>query len=91
MKWASGSPAKQEATVPAGVCRVILDNFSLFNHEPDITPPNHSVGPKHLLQCMRQEKDPFPPGLPDVCQNVGLMLHMGSVQLLEHPFNGVFF
>jgi hypothetical protein len=51
--------SKQQAAMAANVLRVILNNLTVHHHSAHILLCNHSIGPRHLPDGMREEQE-FP-------------------------------
>ena len=57
MDWALPvSKPKKQATVPSGILRIVLDDFSFGYNTPDLCSADHTIRPQHLTQCVRKEK-----------------------------------
>ena len=60
MDWAIlVSKPKKQATVPPGILRIVLDDFSFGYNTPDFCSADHTIRTQHLTQCVRKEKKPL--------------------------------
>jgi hypothetical protein len=54
---------------------IVFYDQALFNNSSDLRSADHSVGPQHLLHCVRQKKDFHPGGIAHLPKDILLLLH----------------
>jgi hypothetical protein len=81
---------EHQATVPARIIWVILNQFTVLNHSTDLLGRDHAIRARHLPQCMRQIKPPLGRSRSDTLHDIRLGAHaavlsVGSISSTISP------